>query len=221
MDIVEVIQRTAHDFKNPLSIVMGCGDLIAWMADDAGQHKIKELADDVVNAATRLKGFTDTMVAMTRLEHGDQPQPRLIAAHAALRNAVTELTRLATRARVQLAVDAPTQLELHVDPDWLSRVLFNLLDHAIRYAPSGTTVRLSASAGEGRTRLTITDDGPRVTDKPALFTVLKGKSQERQGSGLSLPYCARAVAAMHGTIGVDDVTAESGACFWLDLPSQP
>jgi signal transduction histidine kinase len=220
VDVVELISRTAHDFKNPLAVVMGCGDLLAWMAEEAGHAKMKDLADDVVNAAIRLKGFADTMVAYARLEHGERPEVGRVPAGKLAEKIASEFMRLARRIRVELVLEIEPEIAVAADRDWLGRALFNLLDHALRYAPSDSVVTVKAHAHAGMIRFSVGDAGPVVRDPAAIFRAQPGdRSQERQSAGLALAYARRCIVAMGGTIGVGPGPAETGAIFTIDLPA--
>jgi signal transduction histidine kinase len=109
------------------------------------------------------------------------------------------------------------------DPDLLRRVIENLLDNAIRHAPEGTAVRVSAARGEGVVEIRVADAGPGISPdmREKIFErFVRVDSGERvvtrTGRGLGLAFCKLAVEAHHGRIWVED--GAPGAVFCLRLP---
>ena len=97
------------------------------------------------------------------------------------------------------------------------QVLFNLLDNAAKYAPTGSTIRIRAWADSGSVVLQVMDEGPgippddleRVFD--TFYRVRKG-DHVRAGTGLGLSICRGFIEAMGGTIsaGKPDRPVRSG-----------
>jgi signal transduction histidine kinase len=108
------------------------------------------------------------------------------------------------------------------DADLLRRVLENLIDNAIRYAPKQSQVTLSAQIHSDELELRIADQGQgvpaelreRIFDR---FVQLGGdRVAPRTGRGLGLTFCRLAVEAHGGRIYVED--GRPGAVFCIRLP---
>jgi two-component system sensor histidine kinase BaeS len=123
-----------------------------------------------------------------------------------------------------IRVAAPTGLALPLDRDRLQRLLANLIDNALRYAAPGA-VEIAASAEEGGVQITVSDDGPGLSDdalERAFERFYRGDpSRTRRegagGSGLGLAI-ARAQAEAHGGQLDARNRPEGGATFTLRLP---
>jgi len=106
----------------------------------------------------------------------------------------------------------------------LEQVLFNLLDNAAKYAPSGTAIRLVADTAGGMVRLRVMDEGEgippddveRIFDK---FYRIRAADRQRAGTGLGLAIARGFVEVMGGTIVAGNRTDRSGAVFTLTLPA--
>ena len=112
-----------------------------------------------------------------------------------------------------------TQLELTGDPELVRRILENLVDNAIRYAPEGSAITITAIRVDGNIEIRIADAGAGVP--PAVreqvferFVQLEGTT--RTGRGLGLAFCKVAVEAHGGRIWIED--ANPGAVFCVRLP---
>jgi signal transduction histidine kinase len=220
----DLTQLIVHDFKNPLSVVMGCGDMIAGQTEEHGPVAIFELATDVVNAAIRLKNFTETLLEVARLE-GDaaRPQPTRFPVVEVAQAICTDIGRIARRTGVELVASAAPDLLVHADREWIYRVLQNLVDNALKYAPQSTRVTVSAtSGGPGWVRVAVSDQGPgipveqraRIFEK---FAQMRGA--ERKGTGLGLAFCRMAVEAHGGSIRVEEPGESGGTVFSFTLPA--
>lgn len=108
------------------------------------------------------------------------------------------------------------------DEDLLRRITENLIDNAIRYAPSGSSVELAVDECDGGAVLSVLDQGSgvpvihreRIFDR---FVQLDPEASCRAGRGLGLAFCRMAMEAHGGRIGVDG-GPEGGARFSAFFP---
>jgi hypothetical protein len=116
---------------------------------------------------------------------------------------VAEFYGVVAESRGQLiATDLPARLEVVGDRDLLAQAVGNLLDNALKYAPAGGQVRLSARAtGRDRVEVAVEDGGPglappdRARAGERFFRADASRGTPGSGLGLSL---VRAVAHLHG-----------------------
>jgi two-component system sensor histidine kinase KdpD len=106
-------------------------------------------------------------------------------------------------------VDVPADLpEVLADAGLLERVLANVVQNALRYAPEGTRVRLAGSAHQGRVELRVIDRGPGISAAAAQvvfrpFQRTDDAPANGAGVGLGLAISRGFTEAMGG-----EVTAE-------------
>jgi two-component system sensor histidine kinase KdpD len=112
---------------------------------------------------------------------------------------------------------------LELDAVLFEQVLFNLLDNAAKYAPSGTTISIRGTRDHGKVSLQILDEGngippeelESVFDK--FYRAQKG-DHVRPGTGLGLAISRGFVEAMHGTISAANRSDRTGALISIQLP---
>ncbi|MEX5502114.1 sensor histidine kinase, partial [Pseudomonas syringae] len=77
---------------------------------------------------------------------------------------------------------------VHADQSLLTRALFNVLENAIKYSPSGTTVRLRHASAQGWLECRISDQGPGIApeDLPELFSQYRRFDSAQGSDGLGL-----------------------------------
>jgi two-component system OmpR family sensor kinase/two-component system sensor histidine kinase BaeS len=96
-----------------------------------------------------------------------------------------------------------------VDPVRIREVLANVLSNALRYTPRGGNVRISASASDGKVRVSVTDSGPGIAAEalPHVFDRFY-KSEESHGAGLGLAIAKSLVVAHGGEIEAKSTTGQ-------------
>jgi signal transduction histidine kinase len=107
----------------------------------------------------------------------------------------------------------------------LRRVIVNLVGNAVKFAPSGSGLTLSAALAPDAESVIVSvqDQGPgisreyqsRIFDK--FVQVAGAKSAEKVSVGLGLAFCRLAVEAQGGEIWVDSEPGK-GACFSFSVP---
>jgi two-component system, OmpR family, sensor histidine kinase KdpD len=109
------------------------------------------------------------------------------------------------------------------DAGLLERVLANLIDNALRYAPN-SMVRVNAGQVAGRVLINVVDEGPGVAKGAAeqMFEPFQrlGDTDNKTGLGLGLSVAKGFVEAMGGTIAATD-TPGGGLTVLVDLEAPP
>jgi signal transduction histidine kinase len=224
----QLLRMVVHDLRNPLAGLQGA---LALLADSAPADP----ADGAVLAlaaagANNLESLVESLFGVVQFESGGF-EPRLAEVSVVdLISGVVERHRPQARLeRIELTSDlaaAPARWTL--DADWIGRTLENLLLNAIRYAPAGSTVAVTADACEDgrRLRVAVADQGPGIPaeDRERIFDagVRLGDPGRatRRGVGLGLAFCRLAVERHGGRIAVADRPA-TGACVIFELPAAP
>jgi two-component system sensor histidine kinase KdpD len=194
------------------------------LLDEAGQQ---ELLGTIQDEAERLNRFVANLLDMTRLESGAIELRRELAdLGEVVGSALARAGKVLDGHRVQIDL-APNLPLLDLDVVLFEQLLFNLLDNAGKYAPTGTVVTLrawhDAVPPPGSLSLQVIDEGPgippdaleRIFDK---FYRARGADRQRAGTGLGLAVCRGFVEAMDGHITAANRQDRSGAVFTITLP---
>ena len=94
--------------------------------------------------------------------------------------------------------------------EMLRRAIENVLRNAVRYAPEGTAVQVSATESDRSATIVVRDCGPGVPDEALarifdpFYRVEEARDNKSGGSGLGLAIARRAVQAHHGTIEAEN-----------------
>jgi signal transduction histidine kinase len=112
---------------------------------------------------------------------------------------------LASAKNVAIEADTAGSAAFVGDEDLIRRLLGNLVDNAVRYAPRGGTVRIELTLTADKYEIAVTDDGPGIPAEiqPRLFErfyrgdAARGRPEADGGAGLGLAL-ARWIANVHG-----------------------
>jgi len=210
-----------HDLKNPVGVV----DLHAQVL-----LRSKELPEKLRASATSIRDEVRSMIRLITnlLDISKSEEGKLVLASVSvdlprLVSEVFEALDVAAKAR-NVTLKRETLVEhVRADADLLRRVLENLLDNALRHAPEGSSVEISATRRETDVEVRVSDAGggvpPELRERifdPFVQVESKDSSVTRTGRGLGLTFCRLAVEAHGGRIWLED--ANPGAVFCLSLP---
>jgi len=216
----EFLATISHELRTPLTVIGGSLELLAHgRASDSEQliaqaRRHVERLDRTVQDLLDLAHLQETKIELER----EYISPGLLLNDAAAAHQV-----LAAQRGQGIAVDEDAAPPLaFVDRRRVQQILGNLVANAVRYAPEKSTITLGAEAGNGRLRLTVSDEGTPIpaAERERLFDKFYRRPAHRDapgGSGLGLAI-AKTLAELHGgTVLVED-RAPTGNTFVVELP---
>jgi signal transduction histidine kinase len=178
----------------------------------------------MLDQTERLGRLVSQLLDLSRLESGAVPLHRERVDAASLLDAVAVEARLGSPGReIRVEVD-PADLKLLADPDRVHQVLANLTSNALRFGPPDRPVRLTASGGDGAVVLTVSDEGPGISEADAerIFERFYRADSARPaaaGAGLGLSIARWIVELHEGQIRVEQ-NEPAGCTLVVRLPAQ-
>jgi two-component system, OmpR family, sensor histidine kinase KdpD len=219
-----LLTSISHDLRTPLASILGSATSLRTYRKSLDEKAQDELAAMIQEEAERLNRFIANLLDMTRLESGAvQSRNETVDIGDVVGSALQRATAVLAKHSIQLSIDAGLPMA-QGDPVLLEQALFNLLDNAAKYTPTGTAISLGAHRDGDRIALQVADEGPglpedareRVFDK---FYRVHAADSQRAGTGLGLAICRGFVEAMGGTITAANRGNGAGAVFTIVLPS--
>lgn len=194
-----------HELRTPLSSVR----LNAQVAlnQDRQPDEFRRHLTAIASQAERSTHLSESLLLLARLnrkQHAPLMPVQLLDIWTDLHNAHAE-TLNAKSVTLQTPSEALTVI---ANRELLTVALDNLVENAVRYAPEGTTVAITAQRTEGTVTISVADQGPGMPPEalPHIwdrFTRIDpSRSRESGGSGLGLAIVRKAVEAIHGRVAV-------------------
>jgi two-component system, OmpR family, sensor kinase len=218
------IAVAAHELRNPMTPIIGQIDLLLANLQ-AGRYSSAQLEHRV----RRIRGAMDhfikragTLLDVSRITSG---RFQLVLAPCdlsdLLRETVENFADTARFSGCSVEIEVPENLYGTWDRLALEQILDNLISNAIKYAPSRPVI-VSAEALGSLVRFSVRDCGPGIStgDRARIFERFEravGTSERHSGFGVGLWVVGQIVAAMEGTIVVDDAEG-GGSVFTVTLP---
>lgn len=212
-----LLMSVSHDLRTPLTTIKGLAQEIAKDGGSATRAAIIE------QEADRLDALVGDLLELSRIQAGAvRPAAAVNTADeligAALQRARGPLGQHAVA--VSLSDDV---LAARFDFSQTLRVLVNLLENAAKYAPSTSSIEVTATRDGDRLLVTVGDEGPGVPagEEERIFEPFyrpAGTAPDVRGTGLGLSIARGLTTGQGGTLTYRARTG-GGALFTLSLPA--
>jgi signal transduction histidine kinase len=218
----DLVAAVSHDLRTPLTSLRLLADAIE---DDVVDRDTRRRYLEQMSVHIRsLSGLIEDLFELSRLEAGDIQWSLQQVRIDELVEETVEAMRAQADAK-QVAVRASFRDGLgpvRGNPERLQRVLFNLIQNAIRHTPADGSVTVMAEANGASVEVEVADTGeglPEETRERAFEPFYRGgegAARSGVGTGLGLTICRAIVEAHGGEIWLAD--SESGARVRFRLP---
>ena len=219
----QVIADAAHELRTPVTLIRGT---VEGMMDGVFPRDDRTL-QSVCEETDRLAKLIDTLRELEIIESGELA---LSIKGVDLNEAATKALALfkpqASEKSITLCRDTRTARPAVARGDYLrlEEVLYNLVSNAIKYTPSGGTVRVQIVEDSSETvSFSVDDSGPGISleERPRIFErfyrIDKSRASNTGGRGLGLAIASEIVKAHGGSIAVEN-SSLGGASFVVTLP---
>ena len=219
----------SHELRTPLAALRSVGEV--GLQEDHSTEKYRDIIGSMLEEVARLTSMIDTLLTIAHADSGAIEMQRSVFPMMDLvQESVGVVGVLAEDKKQTISVVGDNDISVFADRSFLRMAVINLLDNAVKYSPSGSTVRLSLSNGMNPSdqttfvQLAIEDEGlgiphdkaSRVFDR--FYRVDEGRTRDAGGAGLGLAIAKWAVEAHGGTIGLTP-RLPNGSIFLIRLPT--
>jgi signal transduction histidine kinase len=199
----DLVAAVSHDLRTPLTSLR----LLAEAVEDelVDQETRQRYLEQMSLQLRSLSALIEDLFELSRLEAGQiQWSMERICVEELVEETVEAMRPHADAKRVRLeATVSGSPPEARANPEKLQRVLFNLIQNAVRHTPADGSVTVAAASGSAGVEVEVADtgDGFDEVDQARAFEPFyrggNGSARTRDGAGLGLPIC-RAIVEAHG-----------------------
>ena len=212
-----------HEFRTPLTVMLGLGKKIENWDGAHDNEAFRKIGTMIVRQGNSLLNLVNQLLDIAKAESAIGKAEWRSGDVAPYLSMIVENCQVyAEQKNVTLAY-ATTERELQMDfvPDYLRKVLQNLLTNAVKYSGEGGKVTVQMSQNGKSMRLVVTDTGRGIAEKdiPHIFDAFYTASNWgiEVSTGVGLAMVRQMVLAMHGKIEVESVLGK-GTTFIIMLP---
>lgn len=222
----EFVSTVSHELRTPLTSIKGFADTILRAGDRLEQAQQKKYIGIIKDQADRLTRLVEDLLAVSRLE---SKKMQLTVRAIDLTETVQRVIRnLGDKAKNhQIVNKIPVGISpVWADADRLEQILTNLIDNAIKYSSSGSTVMISARDIEKERQyveFSVSDQGIGIKEEnlPEIFKKFGRLDnplvRQTEGTGLGLYITKSLILALDGHINV--TSNQDGTTFTVELPA--
>jgi PAS domain S-box-containing protein len=215
VSVGELAASMAHEFNNPLGIVLGFAqDLLGKTAPTDPSYRSVQI---MIEEAKRCEMLVRDLLEFARPRSENFS---LTDFKELVRKTLEKVSNHLQRQNVEIIEEAEADLpKLYADPQQLQQVLVNLCLNSLDAMPGGGKLTIGARRdGADRMMVTVADTGFGIDDS-SLSKIFQPffTAKKRRGLGLGLPICDRIVKAHGGAIEVESQVGR-GTTFRIFLP---
>ncbi len=222
-----LLSSLSHDLRTPLTAIRGAAETLAQAGPALDSATRADLLASIGQDTERMTKFLANIMEMARVDTGEitARRERLALGHI-IETAIARVPG-AMYAGVNIP---PAAAYVLADPALLEQVLVNVLDNAVKYAPEGSRISLSATREAEKLRLNIADEGVGIPPDEltavfdSFFRATRG-DRVAPGTGLGLAIAKAFTEAMGGSIRAQsprlDLPADGapGTTLCITLPA--
>ncbi len=214
----------SHDLRTPITSIRAMVEALAdgVVSDPAtAQRYYRNIRTQTQNLSTLI----DDLFELSRLE-AEQPALQIepVNLNDLLSDVVESMQAQVKNNEVCLSGNFCEDLPIvQADTVQIQRVLYNLVQNAIRHTPANGSITLATGQAASGVQVDITDTGEGICadDLPHIFDQFfrgeKSRSRQTGGAGLGLAISRRIIERHNGQIWVNS-SVDEGACFSFVLP---
>jgi len=219
----QFVTDASHELRTPIAVLHGETELMLSKPRTADEYRETLCVFD-----DEFKKLTRIVEGLFTLSMADAGQLHLVCEPLYINEVLEEACALVnSRARaknISIVCELDQGIPYFGDEAFLHQLFLIFLDNAIKYSPSGTSVRVTLENCDGEVRARFADQGVGISSEhlPFIFErfyrAAPASSGEAQSGGLGLAIAQAIVRAQTGSIECES-TPGVGSTFTVVLPT--
>ena len=219
----DFISNVSHELRTPVSVIRANSETLLNGALD-NKEDAKMFSTAILHNAQRLSEMVSDLIDLSRIEYGElKLNFEKINLNQSILKVLDSLNGLAAKKNISFSFNENLDLFVRADSKALERILINLIDNAIKYSPSNSSVEILFKNSEKNIEVNIIDKGQGIdiADKDLIFgrffRTAQARASDATGSGLGLAIVKNLVHSLSGDVGLKN-SSINGSNFWFTLP---
>ncbi|MDD5863129.1 MAG: HAMP domain-containing sensor histidine kinase [Firmicutes bacterium] len=208
----EFVANVSHELKTPMTTISGYidGILDGTIPPEKQAHYLRIVSDETKRLSRLVRSMLD--ISQLQKEEGIPEEKKM---HFDLEDCAGQVLitfeKKINDKHINVNVDMPEHpVYTMANPDYITQVIYNLIDNAVKFCPEGGNLGLTIKEGGSKAYVSISNDGETIPPEelPLVFDRFhkldKSRSQNRDGWGLGL-YIVKTIVCSHG----EDISVSS------------
>ena len=214
----------AHDLKSPFNSIIGFSELLTEQIQANDYVGIAQYAEIINKSSQRALDLLVKLLEWSLSQTGKMVfNPEYVEIVSMINEATALLDDAAQQKSITIVKELPHNLPAFADKAMVSTIMRNLISNAIKFTPTGGTIRVNAISENKQVEISISDNGVGMNEetREKLFRIEENISTigtaNEKGSGLGLILCKEFVEKHGGKIWVISKPGK-GSSFHFTLP---
>ena len=221
----EFVANVSHELKTPMTTISGYVDgiLDGTIPPERARHYMQIVSDETKRLSRLVRSMLDISMLQSEGKIPEEKMTRFDIEECAGEMLITFEQKILAKnldVRVQMP-DHP--IHTMANRDYISQVIYNLLDNAVKFCPEGGVLELTIRPSDEKVSISVANQGNSIPPEelPLVFDrfhkIDKSRSQNREGWGLGL-YIVKTIVDYHGeNISVTSLDGRTEFTFTLPL----
>ena len=201
----EFVANVSHELKTPMTTIAGYVDgiLDQTIPEDRWNHYLQIVSDETKRLSRLVRSMLD--ISQLQSQEGIPDEKKL---HFDLEECCGQVLltfeKKINDKNINVEVDMPEHpVYTFANQDYITQVVYNLLDNAVKFCPAGGCLGLRIREGGSKAYVSVSNEGDTIPPEelPLVFDRFhkldKSRSQNRDGWGLGL-YIVKTIVCSHG-----------------------
>jgi signal transduction histidine kinase len=204
-EIGNISSELTHDLRSPLQTIQNAVFLLERSPNNPVFYRL--IKESLAQATKILNNFKDFYKGHLLIKvESDLGKVYQLA-----------MTELKIPEKISLTSEIDVPHRLMIDPGKVSLVFLKLINNSLEAMPDGGNISVKAYETDKSVIVTVSDDGPGISEDVESVIFKPFHSEIKRGTGLGLPACQRIVESHGGTLSY--VTEKGrGTTFTFTLP---
>lgn len=201
-------RNVTHEFRTPLTVIMGLSDQLKQ--GHTTEEQQRNMLDTIKQHGHTLLNLVNELLSISRIVSGhEQCEWRNGDVVTFLRVSFSGYAEYAKTRNIELHfVTSQDKIMMDFVPDYLQKILNNLISNSFNYTASGGSITLKLGLKSNHLTIDMIDTGQGISaeDLPHIFELFyQGHSADKHcNSGIGLPYVQQMVRQMGGIITAEN-----------------
>ena len=201
----EFVANVSHELKTPMTTISGYVDgiLDGTIPESRRNHYLQIVSDETKRLSRLVRSMLD--ISQLQKEEGIPEEKKMhFDLEEALGQVLITFEKKINDKRLDVDVDFPEHpVYTMANRDYITQVVYNLLDNAVKFCPDGGVLGVRIREGGGKAYVSVSNEGETIPaeELPMVFERFhkldKSRSQNRDGWGLGL-YIVKTIICSHG-----------------------
>ena len=221
----EFVANVSHELKTPMTTIGGYVDgiLDGTIAPEQQSRYLRIVSDETKRLSRLVRSMLDISQLQDQSSIPDEKKTCFDISECAGQVLITFERKILDK-QLDVQVDIPEHpVMTFACQDYITQVIYNLVDNAVKFCPEGGTLGLQIRPGQTKIYVSVSNNGTAIPAKelPLLFDRFhkldKSRSQNRDGWGLGL-YIVKTLVCSHGEdISVSSTDEKTEFTFTLPI----